>query len=65
MQADLRSAPADGAPSFVSRRALPWGLAIALHVLLFLFAGYLIEAPLDFLKREPPRRWWRRFWGQH
>ena len=51
----MRSAPADGAPSFVRRRALPWGLAIALHVLLFLFAGYLIEAPLDFLKREPPR----------
>ena len=56
MSAVLRSASADGGPNFVGRRrALPWACAIGLHVLLLLFAGYLISPPRDFVKQEPPR----------
>jgi hypothetical protein len=55
MWAVSRSASAGGMPNFVSRRALPWAAAIALHVLLAVFAGYLIAPPIDFVKQEPPR----------
>ncbi len=47
-----RSAPAGGVPNIARRHAVPWGAAIGLHVLLFLFAGYLIAPPFDFLKDE-------------
>src|SRR4051794_10454536 len=56
MWADARSAPDGDQSNSVSRRALPWTGAIILHVLLFVFAGYLIAPPRDFLKEEPPER---------
>ena len=55
MWAVLRSASAGGQPSVLNRRALPWACAIALHILIILFAGYLISPPVDFVKQEPPR----------
>ena len=42
--------------NFASHRALPWACAIALHIVLVLFASYLIAPPRDFLKQEPPQQ---------
>lgn len=55
MWAVFRSAPAGGVSRFINRRALPWACAIALHIVIVLFAGYLIAPPLDFLKQQTPR----------
>ena len=54
MWAAARSASMSDMSNFVSRRALPWACAIALHIVLVLFASYLIAPPRDFLKQEPP-----------
>ena len=55
MAAVPHPASAGGMRKFVSRRALPWAAAIALHILLVALAGYLIAPPLDYMKQEPPR----------
>ena len=55
MWAVWRSASGGGVRNFVNRRARPWAAAIGLHILLALFAGYLIAPPIDFVKQEPPR----------